>query len=586
MINKKEKKIFKSLSILKFEKMSEQLIIDLSLILGIATVVAILARVIKQPPLIAYLVAGIIAGPIFLNIISQSSSSAEIINIFAKMGIALLLFIVGLSLDFRILKEFGKVSIFTGVMSILATGIIGLFIALGMGFEFMPALYLAVALCFSSAVVVVKILSDKKELDTLHGRIALGILIVESFIAAIMLMLLPVIQTGEISSVFLGIGKMILLSIVSIVFYLLIIKHTINYLARNQEILFLSGISYALALAALFSYFGLSMEIGALIAGISIASSKYAIEISGKIRPLRDFFVIILFIYFGSQLITPISSKIIIQAIIFSAALLVVKPLVIMGTMRILGYKKRTNFFTGASLAQMSEFSLIVILMGFSFGVINYDVMNLAVLISLITIAVSSYSIYYSTNIFNKISKMLNLFDGNTRSNKFESKEFGDYEVILFGCHRMGSKILENLNKMKARVLVIDYNPKSIIELSNNKVDCMYGDASDNEFLSDLNLRKAKLVISTIPDEGSNLMIKRVLEGAKSKAVFIGTAEQEYTAIDLYKQGTDYVILPHTLGGEFMAHIINSYKKDYSKYKKLGKKHKSDLIKKIRKSLI
>src|SRR3989338_503937 len=184
--------------------MALDIITSISIIIGIAALLTILARAIKQPPIIAYLVAGVIVGPIALGLVGQGSQTSEFLQIFARIGVALLLFIVGLSLDFRVLKEFGKVAALVGIGEIIVTSSIGFLISLALGFSFTPALYLAAALAFSSTVVIVKILSDKKEIDTLHGRIALGILIVEDFVAAIVLMLIPALKNGES---FLNVGK-------------------------------------------------------------------------------------------------------------------------------------------------------------------------------------------------------------------------------------------------------------------------------------------------------------------------------------------------------------------------------------------
>jgi Kef-type K+ transport system membrane component KefB len=559
--------------------MVEQLLIDLSLILGVAAIVAILARIIKQPPIIAYLIAGILVGPIFLNILNPLSGSYQFITVFARMGVALLLFIVGLSLDFRVLKEFGKVAALAGVCEIIVIATIGFAISMLLGFSSLPALYLAIAMSFSSTVVVVKILSDKRELDTLHGRIALGILIVEDFVASIVLMLLPVIHSANLFIIAEGILKIIVLGAAVILFYNLVLKRCIDYLARNQEVLFLCGISYALILAALFNYLGLSLEIGALIAGISLASSRYTLELTGKIKPLRDFFVVLLFVYFGAQLVMPISATIIRDAIIFSILILIVKPIVIMTLMKTLGYKKRTNFLTGASLAQLSEFSLIIILLGYTLGVLSSDIMNLAVLTSLITIGISSYSIYYSSNIFNKLSRFLSIFDSSKGDYDLKRKVHENYDIILFGYHRMGYKILSSLRKLKMKVLVVDYNPKVILSLAEQGIDCIYGDAADNDFLSEVKLRNAKLIISTIPDEDSNVIIRRVLSESGSKAAFIGTAEHPREALELYGQGADYVIIPHHLGGQFMADIIKDFGLNQNRYKELGKEHRKSLFK-------
>jgi len=553
--------------------MTEEVLIEISLIIGIAAITSIIARAIKQPPIIAYLISGILVSPLVFGIIKSDS----LIQIFAHLGVALLLFIVGLSLDYRVLKDIGGVAVFSGIGEIIVTGIIGFFIAIGLGLSYTPALYLAAALAFSSTIVVVKILSDKKETDTLHGRIAIGILIVEDFIAALVLMILPVIETGTYATILAELGKIALLIIAILAISALSFKKLTHYLAKSQEVLFLFGIGWALTIAALFNYLGFSLEIGALIAGMSLASTKYTIELSSKIKPLRDFFIVLFFVFFGSQLTTISNPELIKQAVIFSVFILIGKPIIIMSFMKIAGYKKRTNFLTGASIAQISEFSLILILLGFTLGHISQDLMSLAILIALITIGISSYSIYYAHGLFDKLSGILSIFDGH-KYNK-EIKIVSNYDIIVFGGHRIGSMVVNTLKKMKLRFIVIDYNPKVILDLTKKGVDCVYGDASDKELIEDLKLDKAKLVISTIPELDANTLIKYRLNEANSKAIFIATADYLNEAVDLYENGADYVIIPHLLGGEYASKMLEQNKTNPEKYKKEREGHISQLKK-------
>jgi len=553
-----------------------EVIIAISFIIGISAILTILARVIKQPPIIAYLIAGVIVGPLALNLISGDNST--LISTFSHIGVAFLLFIVGLSLDFRVLKEVGTVSTFAGLFEIAVTGGIGFLIAIGIGFSSITALYIGTALAFSSTVVVVKILSDKKEIDTLHGRIALGILIVEDFVAALALMAVPIItRGGNFTSILLEFGIAIVVIIAIFIFSDLIIKRLINYLARNQEVLFLFGIAWALIIAALFNKFGFSLEIGALIAGMSLASSKYSLDLSGKMKPLRDFFIVLFFVFFGSQLSGTIDFNLIKIALLLSVFVVIGKPLIVMTILRVFGYKKRTNFLAGSSIAQISEFSLIIVLLGFNLGHVNNQIMSLAVLVAIFTIAASSYSIYYSHVIFNKISHLLNIFEGKRKVKEEYNKE--GYEIILFGYHRIGYKILQSLKNLKKTFAVVDYNPKVILSLVEEKINAIYGDAGDKNFLSELPLGKAKIIISTIPDEGSNRSIREFLDEIKSDAIFIATAEQPRQAVDLYKAGVDYVIIPHHLGGWYASQLIEKYKTDKSKYKEMGKNHLKELDK-------
>jgi hypothetical protein len=248
-----------------------------------------------------------------------------------------------------------------------------------------------------------------------------------------------------------------------------------------------------------------------------------------------------------------------------------------MTTLKLFGYKKRTNFLTGSSLAQISEFSLIIILLGFTLGHLPQEVMSLVVIIALLTITISSYGIYHSNLIFNKISNLLNIFEGEMYEKKERIKE--SYEVFLFGYHRIGYKILQELQKTKTSFVIIDYNPKVILSLSRHKINCIYGDAGDKGFIDDLDFSKAKLVISTIPDEESNFTLRDKLKEVNKKAVFIATSENPRSALDLYKYGVDYVIVPHHLGGDYAAHLIQKFHTEKSKYKEEGKKHVKELSK-------
>ncbi len=557
-----------------------EVLVAISFIIGISALLTILARVIKQPPIIAYLIAGVVVGPLFLNLINGSSDTS-LIQTLSRIGVAFLLFIVGLSLDFRVLKEIGKTSIFVGIIQIVLVGTFGYFLANWMGFGITGSVYLAVGLAFSSTVVVVKILSDKKELETLHGRIALGILIVQDVVAAIALMILPMTQNLSESSKLLFFRELgIAIAVIFMVFLLsaFIFNKLLDYLAKSQEALFLFGIAWALTLATLFSKLGFSMEIGALIAGMSLASGGYSFELSGKMKPLRDFFVVLFFVFFGSQL-SSVNSELIVQAVIISAFVIIVKPLLTMIALRVFGYTKKINFLTSISLAQISEFSLIIVLLGFNLGQLTQEVMNLSILVALITIAISTYLINYSDNLTKYILKFkfMNIFDGGI---KCDDKHLDkNYDIMLFGYHRVGYKLLQRLKKMHENFVVVDYNPNVVKSLNKQGIDAIYGDAGNKNFLDDLPLSRTKMVISTIPEESSNLLIIQTLKELKSDAVLIMTAEQPRQALDLYKIGADYVIIPHHLGGWYASEIIEKYKKDKKKYIEIGKNHLHELNK-------
>ena len=549
----------------------EGVIFELTIVIVIAAVLAMFGKLIKQPPIIAYLFTGILVGPLVFDLIN----STEVMQAFAHMGVAFLLFIVGLNLDFRVLKDVGKISLISGFGSMALVSISTFFIAIGLlGLDSTSSLFLSIAFVFSSTVVVVKLLSDKNELETLHGRIALGILIVEDFVAAIALMVIPVIGAGDPSLIFLQIGKSIMLIGGVFLFSHLFLSRALSIATKSQEVLFLFSVGWALLVAVIFDYLGFSLEIGALLAGMALASSKYSLEIKSKVKGLRDFFVVLFFVFFGSQLAGPITSELLYNATILSAFILFGKPLIVMTFMKFAGNKKRTNFFTGTSLAQVSEFSLIIVLLGFNLGIVTQELFSLTILVALITIATSSYMIYYSQPIYKKLAGILGIFDNDQPELKIRKKS-SKYDIVLIGHNRIGFKLLKVFEKAKKKYLVVDYNPQIIKKLSEKGINCVYGDANDYDFLMSLRLKKAKIVISTIPELDTNLSIKNVI--GKEKTIFIPTSHAISDTIKLYDAGADYVIMPHFLGGEFMGSLLTHSHFGRDLLDKEGKKQLKEL---------
>lgn len=552
----------------------ESLLLEISLIVGIAAFVSIIGRLIKQPPIIAYLITGVLVGPLVLNLIQGT----EQLQALAHLGVALLLFIVGTSLDFRVLKQVGGASIIGGMTTFAIISTATFFVAQALYFNTSSSLYIAIAFSFSSTVVVIKILSDKKELDTLHGQIALGILIIEDFIAAISLMVIPVMDGASISIIGLQIIKAI--TVIGLVFLVgkTILPKILDLAARNQEVLFLCSLAWALLTGLAFNFMGLSTEIGALLAGMVIASSKYSLEIKSKIKGVRDFFVILFFVFFGAQLTGPITQKLLFQAGIFSSIILIGKPLIVMTLMKLFGFKKRTNFMTGASLTQISEFSLIVLLLGFSLGHIPQSVFSLGILVTLITVFLSSYGIYFAQPIYHRLSKFLDFFDGH-RKEISTSKKNESYDIVLLGYNRIGFNLLKAFNISKKKYLIVDYNPTTISNLSKKGLNCLYGDVNDSDFLKELKLNNVQIVISTIPDYSTNVAVKKVIEN--KNCIFIPTSHEIQQALELYNIGADYVIMPHFLGGDFIASMLVRDNFNKKALKAEGQRHTKDLYERI-----
>lgn len=526
---------------------------QLSILILVVLVVSFITRILKQPLIIGYLLSGILVGPFFLNILQENDT----ILTFSEFGIAFLLFIVGLSLSPKVIKEVGKISLVTGVGQVIFTSVIGYLIGILLGFSPLVSVYIAIALTFSSTIIIMKLLSDKEDLDKLYGKISIGFLLVQDFIAIIILIVISAFSSGlSVTNIVTGtLLKGVLLIIILIPISLYILPRLSSFFAKSQEFLFLFSIAWGLGFAALFFYAGFSIEVGALIAGIMLSMSPYSCEISSKMRPLRDFFIISFFLILGSQMVIGEMGRLLVPAIIFSIFILVGNPLIVVCLMGFLGYSKRTGFMAGLTVAQISEFSLILIALGVKIGHLSSEVLSFVTTVGIITIAGSTYMIIYSEKIYPYFSRFLSLFERKKLKEGAEKNQEHDY--ILLGYNRLGFSILKTLSKLGGKYLVVDFNPETIKKLSSKKINCLYGDVEDIEFLQELKIEKAKIIVSTVPENDANfLLIKKIREKNKN-AIIITTASQIQETFKLYNTGADYVILPHFLGGNYTSDLIN-----------------------------
>ena len=438
---------------------------------------------------------------------------------------------------------------------------------LPLGFSIIVSMYISVAITFSSTIIIMKLLSDKDELEKLHGKISIGFLLVQDLIAIIIMMIISSLSienasSANIFSAFIVSGVII---VILIPFGYYILPKMSTFLSKSQEFLFLFSIAWGLGFAALFSFIGFSIEIGALVAGISLSMTSYSHNISSKLKSLRDFFIISFFILLGSQIIFADVKNLIFPAILFSIYILIGNPLIMMILMGIFGYSKKTSFMTGLIVAQISEFSLILIALGVKLNQIPAEILSFVTVIGLITIACSSYLIIYSEQIYNKISKYLSIFE--RKKIKAEHLKHNEHEYFLLGENRIGFSIMKYFKKAKKNYVVIDYNPERIKTLEKHNIPCIFGDISDLEFLESIKIRKAKMIVSTIASFGSNILLLHFMREKNKHAIVIVTGTYVSEASKLYEHGADYVILPHLLGGQYVADVIENANINKKKYK-------------------
>ena len=343
----------------------------------------------------------------------------------AQLGVVVLLFMVGLNLSPKIFREVGKVSIVTGLGQIFFTSLIGFGISYSLGFSTLVSLYVAVALTFSSTIIILKILSDKDDLDTLYGKISIGFLLVQDVVAMIALVALSSFSRIDavegISYINVLAGFFFLFFIGGLAYKLL--PRIMRHVAVSQEYLMLFSLGWCLFLAVVFFKLGLSMEIGALLAGIFLSISPYRYEIYSKIRPLRDFFIFLFFILLGSQMVFSNLDEYILPIIVFSAFILIGNTLIVAFLMGRLGYTKKTGFLAGLTVAQISEFSLILVALGVRLGHLSDEVLSMVTVVGLITIAGSTYAMIYVDKYYHLISRFLTIFERKNLKHITENSE-------------------------------------------------------------------------------------------------------------------------------------------------------------------
>lgn len=542
---------------------------QISLVIAIVLAVSLVTRILKQPLIIGYIISGIIAGPFFLGILP----GIDAVNVFSEFGIAFLLFIVGLHLSPRVIKEVGKISLITGIGQILFTFLLGYFIGTLLGFSMLTSMYIAIAISFSSTIIIMKLLSDKGDLYTLYGKISIGFLLVQDLVAIIILIIVSSLSSGGNIASHIALtllrGTIIVAVLAPVSIFVLPRFH--DFFAKSQEFLFVFSIAWGLGFASLFFYAGLSIEVGALIAGILLSMSPYSLEISSKMKPLRDFFLISFFLLLGAQMTIGNISELIIPAIIFSLLILIGNPLIVMSLMGLLGYTKKTNFFAGLTVAQISEFSLILVALGVKVGHIPGEILSLMTLVGLITIGGCTYMMVYSDKLYQKLSRHLGFFEKKkVKESRLKSR---GVNTVLFGYNRIGFSILGALKKIKKSYLVIDYNPDVIADLKKLRVPCIYGDVDDEDLLGELSLDKIELAISTVPDLASNSFLIENIRRVNKDAIVIVRAHSIDDALSLYKKGASYVLTPHFLGGEYIARMLVIVKTDTQGYEEEKERH-------------
>lgn len=542
---------------------------EIGVLIAIATIVALVMRMLHQPLIVGHIITGFLVGSYALGLFEN----IETFELFSQLGISFLLFTVGLSLSPKVFRNYGWVSITTGFGQVILTGGVGVIICMFLGFGWIPSLYVGIALAFSSTVIVLKLLADKGDLDKLYVKLSIGSLLLQDLIAIVLLFAIPFVAGSQGSG--LELVRTLALGVVA-GFSVFLVSHYVigrmhRYLTRSQELLFLFATSWGIGISALFATIGFSLEGGALIAGIALSTIPSRHEISARLAPLRDFFIVVFFILLGARMVVADFGAILIPALILSIFVLIGNPLLQLIVMGALGYKKKTSFQTGMMAAQISEFSLILVALGVSLGQVAPEILSMVTLVGLVTIFISSYLILYSDTLYRYLAAYLYVFERkNAKEPTLRKKK---HSILLIGGGKIGFDFIRLFKEQESSFLVIDHDPEVIEQLSFDKVPHEFGDAGDIDFLDEFDIKHTNLVVSTASDLETNLLVLTAAKRDGDGPIVIVVAHSISNALELYSAGADYVVMPHFLGGSYAASLVRKITEQASKLHSIRDAH-------------
>lgn len=522
----------------------------------------VLATWLRQPLIVAFIAVGILAGPSALSWVTAQDK----IDLLAQIGVTMLLFVVGLRLDLNLVKNLGPVALATGLGQLAFTILFGYLIAIALGMSHIAAIYVAVALTFSSTIIIVKLLSDKREIGSLHGRIAVGFLIVQDIAVVLAMLLLSAPAGGTGAAAWLGnLGRLAfniaLLGAGIGVLMRYALPRVLHLLGRSQELLLVFAVAWGTSFAAVGEVLGFSKEVGAFLAGFSLASTHYREAIASRLVSLRDFLLLFFFIDLGAKLDLASIGHEVPAAIVLSLFVLIGNPLIVMAIMGYMGYRKRTGFLAGLTVAQISEFSIIFVALGISLGHVEQGTLGLVTMVGLVTIAVSSYMIIYSHRLYAVCEPWLDIFERRQPHREALVERAGSVgggvDVIIFGVGRYGRRLLQQLAGRKVRVMGVDFDPEAVKNYRLRSLPVIFGDAEDQHFPEALPLVGARWVVSTLPELAVNLALLNTLREHGYGGRVAMTAHDDSDAEALERAGVTHVLTPYSDAADHGAQTIS-----------------------------
>jgi len=526
---------------------------QIALVLLVCVAAGALAMLLRQPLIVGLLAAGIAVGPAFLGIVGPTDE----IELLATVGTSLLLFVVGLKLDVRVLWRMGTVGVATGLGQIGFTAGLGYLIASGLGLEPLDAVYVAMALTFSSTIIVVKLLGDKRELNTTHGRVALAILVVQDLVVVVAMLVIT--AAGDVGT--LGdpgtasrIGGVMLRALVLLTLAVLVGRFVAPRLRsvfeNHAELLVLTVVTWAVLMASLSFQFGFSSEVGAFLAGVALASTTYRDAVAGRLGTLRDFVLVFFFIELGTRVELAALADQMILVIVLSLFVLLGNPLVVIAIMGALGYRRKVSFKSGLTVAQISEFSLILVALGVQQGHIGGEILGMVTVIGVITIAASTGLLHNADRLYPRLARPLRAFERTMPRVVIDPRPASDRpEYIVIGVGRLGSQVLEGLLERGDRALGVDFDPRGV-KRARWTLPVVYGDAGDGELPTALPLDDVRWVIITVQDLPTDLRLIAALRTHGFTGSIAVAADDPDACQQLQAAGAEVTLRPFQLAAD------------------------------------
>lgn len=535
--------------------LSDDVFVQVAAILVVSAAAGAVAIWLRLPLVIAYVAVGVVVGPSAADLVQPGGE----LELLAQLGIALLLFVVGLKLDVHVVRTLGPVALAAGGAQVALVAAGGFLLALALGLGATPALYVGIGVAFSSTIIVVKLLSDRHELDDLHGRLALGILIVQDLVVVVVM--IAVTATGEAegstAGALLGVvakGAALLAVLAVLARYAL--TPLLHRLARLPDLLVLFAIAWAVALGAIGEEIGLGVEVGAFLGGVSLASTPYREAIGSRLVTIRDFLLLFFFIDLGSRIEPSLVLDHLAVAAVLSAFVLVVKPAVVMGLLGALRYRARVSLQTGLALAQISEFSLILGAVGLRLGHVDEETTSLLTVVALVTIAVSVYAYPYADALGTRFAGALAVFERRAPRPDEEHGAEVPPEVIVLGLGRYGAGVVEGLRQRDVAVLGVDFDPVALGQWADRGVDVIYADAEDPGLPHLLPLPERGWVVSTLRRVDANLALLHALAHHGYRGHVAVAAHQPADVVRLTRAGAHHVLMPYGSAARDVVDLI------------------------------